>query len=198
VYSNRLSVIGLIFILLLYQFDAQHIWDNNMNKTMLKNTLLATLLLSTTHATLANEAIFQVAVVKGAMGTADITKGEVALGIKKLTASESSKDFYDRKMNLCVAYLQSTQSNKSESACTEAIDSIESIKRQNSKVRYLTSLNYSNRGVARYKKNQLTAALNDFEFAVTIDDNPITAGNLQKIRQLLPVNNVEKMAALSD
>jgi hypothetical protein len=198
VYSNRLSVIGLIFILLLYQFDAQHIWDNNMNKTMLKNTLLATLLLSTTHATLANEAIFQVAVVKGAMGTADITKGEVALGIKKLTASESSKDFYDRKMNLCVAYLQSTQSNKSESACTEAIDSIESIKRQNSKVRYLTSLNYSNRGVARYKKNKLTAALNDFEFAVTLDDNPITAGNLQKIRQLLPVNNVEKMAALSD
>ena len=169
-----------------------------MNKTILKTTLLATLLLSTSPATLANEGIFQVAVVKGSIGTADITKGEVALGIKKLTASESSKDFYDRKMNLCVAYLQSAQSNKSESACTEAINSIESIKHQNSKVRYLTSLNYSNRGVARYKQNQLTAALKDFEFAVTIDNNPITAGNLQKIKQLLPVNNVEKIAALSD
>ena len=169
-----------------------------MNKTILKNTLLATLLLSTTHATLANEAIFQVAVVKGTVGTADLTKGKVALGIKKLTASESSKDFYDRKMNLCVAYLQSTQNKKSESAYTEAIDSIESIKRQSSKVRYLTSLNYSNRGVARYKQNQLTAALKDFEFAVTIDDNPITAGNLQKIRRLLPVTKVEKIAALSD
>lgn len=169
-----------------------------MNKTMLKNTLFATLLLSTTHATLANEAIFQVAVVKGSIGTADITKGEVALGIKKLTASESSKDLYNRKMNLCVAYLQSAQSNKSESACTEAINSIESIKRQTSKVRYLTSLNYSNRGVARYKQNQLTAALKDFEFAVTIDNNPITAGNLQKIRQFLPINKVEKIAALSD
>jgi len=169
-----------------------------MNKTMLKNTLLATLLFSTTHVTLANDAIFQVAVIKGAMGTADITKGEVALGIKKLTTSESSKDFYDRKMNLCVAYLQSTQSNKTESACTEAIDSIKSIKRQSSKVRYLTSLNYSNRGVARYKQNHLSAALKDFEFAVTIDNNPITAGNLQKIRQFLPVNKVEKIAVLSD
>lgn len=169
-----------------------------MNKTMLKNTLLATLLFSTTHVTLANDAIFQVAVIKGAMGTADITKGEVALGIKKLTTSESSKDFYDRKMNLCVAYLQSTQSNKTESACTEAIDSIKSIKRQSSKVRYLTSLNYSNRGVARYKQNHLSAALKDFEFAVTIDNNPITAGNLQKIRQFLPVNKVEKIAELSD
>ena len=169
-----------------------------MNKTMLKNTLLATLLFSTTHVTLANDAIFQVAVIKGAMGTADITKGEVALGIKKLTTSESSKDFYDRKMNLCVAYLQSTQSNKTESACTEAIDSIESIKRQSSKVRYLTSLNYSNRGVARYKQNHLSAALKDFEFAVTIDNNPITAGNLQKIRKFLPVNKVEKIAELSD
>jgi hypothetical protein len=169
-----------------------------MNKTMLKKTLLATLLLSTTHVTIANEAIFQVAIVKGAMATADITKGKVALGIKKLTANKSSQDFYDRKMNLCVAYLQSTQSNKSELACTEAIDSIESIKRQSSKVRYLTSLNYSNRGVARYKKNQLTAALNDFEVAVTIDNNPITAGNLQKIRQFLPVKKVEKIAALSD
>jgi hypothetical protein len=139
-----------------------------------------------------------VAVIKGAMGTADITKGEVALGIKKLTTSESSKDFYDRKMNLCVAYLQSTQSNKTESACTEAIDSIKSIKRQSSKVRYLTSLNYSNRGVARYKQNHLSAALKDFEFAVTIDNNPITAGNLQKIRQFLPVNKVEKIAELSD
>ncbi|MBA6327050.1 hypothetical protein H4J46_03650 [Colwellia sp. MB02u-6] len=169
-----------------------------MNKAILKNTLVATLLLSTTHATLANEAIFQVAVVKGAMGTADITKGEVALGIKKLTANENGKDFYDRKMNLCVAYLQSTQSNKSESACTEAIGSIESIERQSSKVRYLTSLNYSNRGVARYKQNQLIAALKDFELAVTIDDNPITAGNLQKIKQLLPVIKVEKITALSD
>ncbi|TWX72776.1 tetratricopeptide repeat protein [Colwellia sp. C1TZA3] len=169
-----------------------------MNKTILKNTLLATLLLSTSHTTLANAAIFQVAVVKGAMGTADISKGKVESGISKLIASESSKDFYDRKMNLCVAYLQSTQSNKSELACTEAIDSIKSITRQSSKVRYLTSLNYSNRGVARYKKNQLTAALEDFELAVSIDNNPITVGNLQKIKQLLPINKVEKITALSD
>ena len=171
-----------------------------MKKTILKSAILTTLLLGTTHATLANEAIFQVAVVKGAMGTAEIAKGKVESGIKKLTASEINQRFYDRKMNLCVAYLQSTfeHSDKSESACTEAINSIESIDNQSSKVRYLTALNYSNRGVARYKKNQLTAALADFEFAVTIDNNPITAGNLQKIKQLLPMNKLAKITALAD
>lgn len=167
---------------------------------MIKKNLLATLLLSATHITLASDAIFQVAVVKGAIGTADITKGKLASGIKKLTEDEKNQSFYANKMNLCVAYLQSTSEliDKSEFACTEAIDSLEAVKRQSSKVRYLTSLNYSNRGVARYRKNQLTKALQDFEFAVIIDDNSITAGNLQKFKQLLPIVQAERATALSD
>jgi len=169
-----------------------------MNNLTFKNTLIATLLLSTSHATLASDATFQVAVVKGAIGTAEITTGKLASGIKKLTTNEASKPLYANKMNLCVAYLQSKHSNKSESACTEAINSLESVKRQSIKVRYLTSLNYSNRGVARYRKNQLSAALKDFESAVIINDNSITAGNLRKFKQLLAVEKVENTTALSD
>ncbi|MBA6390253.1 hypothetical protein H4J38_05570 [Colwellia sp. BRX10-3] len=171
-----------------------------MKKLTLKNTLLATILLSATHSAFASDDVFQVAIIKGAIGTEEITKGKLESGIKKLTENEKSQDFYANKMNLCVAYLQSnvTHSDKSETACTDAIDSLESAKRQSTKVRYLTSLNYSNRGVARFRKNQLTAALEDFELAVNINDNAITAGNLQKLKQLLPINQIENSTELSD
>lgn len=169
-----------------------------MKKLTLKNTLLATLLLSATHTTFANDEIFQVAIVKGAIGTSDLTEGKIESGIKKLTASKKNQDFYANKMNLCVAYLQSKHSDKTETVCTEAITSLESVEHKSKKVKYLTALNYSNRGVARYRKNQITAALKDFEFAVEMDKNPITSGNLQKFKRLLPTQQVESTSELSD
>ena len=169
-----------------------------MKKLILINTILATLLFSATQSALANDVKFKVAVVKGAIGSVDITQGELASGIKKLTASEKNKDFYASKMNLCVAYLQSNYQEQSESACTAAIDSLESMQNANRKVQYLTALNYSNRGVARYRKNQLVAALADFEAAVAIDQNPITNANLASIRQLLPTTKVDTNVELSD
>ncbi|ASP48438.1 hypothetical protein [Cognaticolwellia beringensis] len=171
-----------------------------MKKLTLKNTLLATLLLSATHTTFANDEIFQVAIVKGAIGTSDLTEGKVESGIKKLTANKKNQDFYANKMNLCVAYLQSKSkhSDKTETVCTEAITSLESVEHKSNRVKYLTALNYSNRGVARYRKNQITAALKDFEFAVEMDKNPITSGNLQKFKRLLPIQQVESTSELSD
>jgi hypothetical protein len=65
-------------------------------------------------------------------------------------------------------------------------------------VRYLTALNYSNRGVARYRKNLLTAALADFKAAVAIDQNPITNANLASMRKLLPAAKVETVAELAE
>ncbi|MGB2740846.1 MAG: hypothetical protein WBC60_09885 [Cognaticolwellia sp.] len=169
-----------------------------MKKPTLIKTLITTLLLTSSISAIASEAKFQVAVVKGAIGSVDIAKGELASSIEKLTTAQKSKDFYANKMNLCVAYLQSNNSEKSESACTDAISSLESLPSANSKVRYLTSLTYSNRGVARYRKNQLDAALTDFKFAATLDENPITERNLAKIRRILPAVKVEDVAILSD
>jgi hypothetical protein len=169
-----------------------------MKQTTLIKTLITTLLLASSISAIASEEKFQVAVVKGAIGSVDIAKGELVSSIEKLTANEKSADFYANKMNLCVAYLQSNNGEKSESACTDAISSIESLPIANNKVRYLTSLTYSNRGVARYRKNQLAAALTDFKFAATIDENPITERNLAKIRRILPAVKVEDMAMLSD
>lgn len=169
-----------------------------MKKLTFINTILATLLFSATPSVLANDAKFKVAVIKGAIGSVDITQGELASGIKKLTASKKNKDFYASKMNLCVAYLQANYQEKSESACTAAIESLESMPNANRKVKYLTALNYSNRGVARYRKNQLVAALADFKAAVAIDQNLITNANLANIRQLLPATKVDTNVELSD
>ena len=169
-----------------------------MKKTIFISSILATLLLTTTNPVSAADAKFKVAVVKGAVGSVDITKGELASGIEKLTTNKSDQDFYASKMSLCVAYLQARYNDKSESTCTAAINSLESLPHANSKVRYLTALNYSNRGVARYRQNQLDAALSDFELAVKIDDNEITVKNLQKIKQLLPLEQVETIAELAD
>ncbi len=171
-----------------------------MIKIKLKKIILTTLLLTNSYTTLADDNKFQVAIVKGEVGTSELSKGKVESGIKKLIASNIKQDFYANKMNLCVAYLQATsqQSDKTESACTEAITSLESMKHQSNKVRYLTALNYSNRGVARYRKNQITAALKDFEIAVEIDDNSITTGNLQKFNRLVSQEQVESITEFSD
>lgn len=169
-----------------------------MKKTIVIGSILATLLLTTTNTASAADAKFKVAVVKGAVGSMDITQGELASGIKKLTTNTSDQDFYASKMSLCVAYLQASYNDKSESTCTAAINSLESLPHANGKVRYLTALNYSNRGVARYRKNQLTAALADFNTAVAIDQNPITNANLASMRKLLPAAKVETVAELAD
>lgn len=169
-----------------------------MNKSLFKNTILTTLLLSAMGSATASETAFKVAVVKGAVGTVDLTKGEIATSIEKLTANKMHKEFYANKMNLCVAYLHSEDNAKSESACTSAIKSLESMPKSKDRVKYLTALNYSNRGVARFKQKQLTAALSDFEAAFAIDNNPITSNNLVHMRQQLPVSNDESMVELSD
>ncbi|MCI2283866.1 hypothetical protein L3081_11230 [Colwellia sp. MSW7] len=173
-----------------------------MNKSLFKNTILTTLLLSTmgsaTVSATSSETAFKVAVVKGAVGTVDLTKGEIATSIQKLTANKMKKEFYANKMNLCVAYLHSDDNAKSESACTSAIKSLESMPKSKDRVKYLTALNYSNRGVARFKQKQLTAALSDFEAAFAIDNNPITSSNLVNMRQQFPASNDESVAELSD
>ena len=168
-----------------------------MRTTLLIKLIISTLLLSNTLMALASDAPFKVAIVKDALGSKDIALGEIKLGIDKLSASKKSQTFYANKMSLCVAYLQANYSEKSESACTAAIISVESFPQVSSSVRYLTSLSYSNRGVARYKNNDLTAALNDFESAVIIDENPITIANLAIMKQRLPTV-ANETAILSD
>lgn len=146
----------------------------------------------------ANEPAFQVAVVKGAIGSNDIMKGNIESGIKKLTGRFHSDNSYEKKMSLCVAYLKSNSAQASESACTAAITSIDSLASTSKKALYLRSLNYSNRGVSRYKSANLNGALSDFKTAILIDSNPTTEINLKFIEQILSDIKIENTVKLSD
>lgn len=169
-----------------------------MSKIILKKLLLSTLIATSSISAFAGKPVFQVAIVKDAVASNDIVKGDVESGLKKLTARAKANNSYDKKMGLCVAYLQSNNSQASESACTEAINSIDELALNTKKALYLKSLNYSNRGVSRYKNADFDGALSDFSTAVAIDNNATTKNNLAFIRQIMSDMKVESTAQLSD
>lgn len=169
-----------------------------MSKIILKKLLLSTLIATSSISAFAGKPVFQVAIVKDAVASNDIVKGDVESGLKKLTTRAKSNNSYDKKMGLCVAYLQSNNSQASESACTNAIYSIDELALYTKKALYLKSLNYSNRGVSRYKNADFDGALSDFSTAVAIDNNATTENNLAFIRQIMSDMKVENTAPLSD
>ncbi|MBA6253934.1 MULTISPECIES: hypothetical protein [unclassified Colwellia] len=145
--------------------------------------LLITLLVSNPVSAFESDIALKVAVVKDTRGTQDIVKGNFNKSIKKLTKRHQDESSYNSHMSLCVAYLQADNAVQSESACTAAIDSIEAMKLNNTNALYLKSLSYSNRGISRYKNNDLNGALADLNQAILIDENTITLGNLKIIKQ---------------
>ena len=146
-------------------------------------TLVMTLVASSPLMALENNSALKVAVVKDATGTQDIVKGNFNSSIKKLTRRHKTENSYNSNMSLCVAYLQADNKKQSELACTAAINNVEAMDLTNTNGLYLKSLSYSNRGISRYKNNDLSGALADLNQAILIDENTITLGNLKIIKQ---------------
>jgi hypothetical protein len=167
-----------------YRLDALYKERNIMKiKSTLLTSLLTTLVLSNPVLAFENKTALKVAVVKYAMGSNDIVKGDFTTGIKKLNRLRKDEDSFGSNMSLCVAYLQSDDAMQSESACTAAINSAQKINLKTDKAYYLKSLSYNNRGISRYINNDISGALSDLNAAVLIDNNTITTSNL-KIVQL--------------
>lgn len=169
-----------------------------MCKVILKKLLLSTLIASSSLSAVAAEPAFQVAVVKGAIASNDIIKGNVESGLKKLTGRFKANGSYEKKMSLCVAYLQSNNTLASEPACTDSINSLNKQALKTKQALYLKSLSYSNRGVSRYKNADFDGALSDFNTAITIDKNAITENNLAFFKEIISDNELELTALLSD
>ncbi|MBA6347448.1 MULTISPECIES: hypothetical protein [unclassified Colwellia] len=155
--------------------------------------LLITLLVSNPVSAFESDTALKVAVVKDARGTQDIVKGNFNKSIMKLTKRHQDESSYNSHMSLCVAYLQADNAEQSELACTAAIDSIEAMNLNNTIGLYLKSLSYSNRGISRYKNNDISGALADLNQAILIDENTITLGNLKIIKQ-----KAYRLASLSE
>ncbi|WP_159817938.1 hypothetical protein [Colwellia sp. 20A7] len=142
--------------------------------------LIAGIAISCSASAMAEISTFKVAVIKDTTASQEIISGDLEASITQLTLS--NKNTFENNTGLCVAYLKSKNVEKSESACTAAIESISSVSSYDKKKTYLQSLSYSNRAIARYLKNDFTGAMDDLSVATSINSNTITAGNLQLLK----------------
>lgn len=148
-------------------------------KSTIFKVLLTSFVLTSSVAALAKDATFKIAVVKDAIGTKNIIAGDLTTSINQLTNTVKAENTFDNNMGLCVAYLQNKSIEKSESACTAAINSTKSMSLRNERAVYLKSLSYSNRGISRFLNHNFSGALEDLTIALSIDSNPITENNLK-------------------
>ena len=148
-------------------------------KNMSYKALAATIAISCSASAMAEISTFKVAVIKDTTASQEIISGDLEASITQLTLN--NKNTFENNTGLCVAYLKSKNVEKSESACTAAIESISSVGYDKKKT-YLQSLSYSNRAIARYLKNDFTGAMDDLSVATSINSNTITAGNLQLLK----------------
>lgn len=140
--------------------------------------IAASLLISGTAYASSAEPLFKVATMKSSM---KIT------GTQKLTSFTNQKiltDTFASAMKMCAENLKNKDIAETQ-ACSQAIETGKYFSHNSKKSRYLKSLSYSNRGVARYLNNDKEGALSDFEQAAQIDKNSITTANLRKIQTRL-------------
>jgi hypothetical protein len=152
-----------------------------LTKSKYLKIILTTLALSGSIAAVADETKFKIAVVKDTIGS-----------------HSTNVHAFNKNMDACAAFTQAKRTNKSELACTAAITSVKSIKKNNHKVKYLESLSYSNRGISRYMNDNISGAMDDFVAAILVDSNAITRGNLKLIKQLSSVVGSTSATELSE
>ena len=97
-------------------------------------------------------------------------------------------------MGLCVASIKLSRFEEASTACTDAINAIEmsdSTLGRGRHGKYLKSIAYSNRGIARYLANDDTAAMTDFTTALMLNDNAIVKNNASTLKASLSIDNGE-------
>ena len=147
-------------------------------KPLLLTTLISSTILAAPLTAVASETNLKVAVIKDAAASESILNGEYKEVIANL--SSKSQDF-EESTTLCVAYLKSDNEEMSETACTAAIRSAKKLDASSKKMRYLQSISYNNRAVARYLKDDMSGAMSDLALAKSLDNNPLVQENLSLI-----------------
>lgn len=151
-------------------------------KPLLIKTLIATIVMSHSVSAMDNDLGFKVAVIKNTTGTEEILAGKYHSSIDVLTTKTFANNGFEKNTGLCVAYLKSLKLDEAELACSSAINDSKKLSLRNSHLRYLKSISYSNRAVARYINNDRKGALEDISSALLIDNNSIVTANLKRIK----------------
>ena len=147
-------------------------------KKIFLKSLLTSLVFGSSLSAVADSDKFKIAIIGNAEGSKEILSGDFNNSIESLTKTSAVKSSFENSMGLCAAYIKTNNANKSESACSTAIDSANAMNLRSKKGIYLKSLSYSNRGISRYLNNNISGAIEDLTMAISIDTNPITKNNL--------------------
>jgi len=91
----------------------------------------------------------------------------------------------EESFNSCALNVKSKNYAQAEEICTKAIALLKDAQGPKIKVRQLTSYALSNRGVARLKAHNDTAALADLYEAVQISENTLVSHNLTRAKEEL-------------
>lgn len=167
-------------------------------KSLPLKAALAGVVLSSSVSAFAADTAFKVAVIKDTTATEEILAGDLNKSIETLTSKTRVKNTFEHNTSLCVAYLQSDYTEKSESACTAAIESIESASPYSKKHSYLESISYSNRAIARYLNSDFSGAMDDLNLALSINENSVTSGNLKLLKSKLLDDDSSTASLISD
>jgi len=152
-------------------------------KTLLIKTLVSSAIISASLTAVAGESSLKVAVIKNSTESKSIINGKYSEVIANLASK--NQDF-EESTTLCVAYLKSNNEEMSETACSDAITSAKNIDTTGKKSRYLQSISYNNRAIARFLKDDMQGAMSDLAAAKSLDDNELVQKNM-----LLINNNME-------
>ncbi|MBQ4833189.1 hypothetical protein J8L70_08045 [Pseudoalteromonas sp. MMG010] len=91
----------------------------------------------------------------------------------------------EQTFNSCALNVKSKNYEQAEEVCTKALAILQESSASSYKVRELTSFALSNRGVARLKAHNDTAAIADLYEAVQTSDNELVSHNLKRAKQTL-------------
>lgn len=154
---------------------------NILRRYKMKKLIVATLMF--TSSLVSAEEPFKVAIIKDAIGSAEIVSGAYDEGMNLLTTSEATPNsIFERAMGLCVANLKLRALNAADTACTDAINSSDSIGASSSKREELKALAYNNRGIVKVMKDEKLSAFDDFTSAILLDESSLVKANLATLK----------------
>ena len=117
------------------------------------------------------------------LDTSSVTKDYLTKSFKATVVNRDAidKDDFEREMSSCAMFLSTKNYVAADNACSNALTAISNPESFYYDSDYFLSLAYSNRGIARHYLNDATGAFNDFNKALTIDDNYIVSENFEAL-----------------
>ncbi|GGP88797.1 hypothetical protein [Shewanella ulleungensis] len=162
-----------------------------MKKSIVNGLICASVLLTTSASVMADiqgqefsSTAYKMVLVEDVPGVTALQTGNVEEGLTAtLSASKYTVDDYSRNVNLCAGYVQMSDMEKAEKACSAAVKSARSLVAIPSMS--VRAYAYNNRGVMKLMNNDNLGALADFKRAAKVDNSSIYKHNLERLEAAL-------------